>query len=163
MRRATTHHPAETWPSDQAEDSITLDFDARHRRRIVLTADSGAEFLLDLDRAVAMGEGDGLCLEDGGWIAVRAAPEPVIEITAATPELLLRLGWHIGNRHLPAEITAGAIYIRPDKVIEDMLRDLGANLAPKERPFQPEGGAYGHGRTHSHAHGNSAHDHAHAH
>lgn len=149
MRRATSHSPRGHWPKDAATDSVTLDYDSRHRRRIRLTTDGGAPLLLDLPKAVALGHGDGLRTETGDWVAVWAAPEPLLEITADNPHHLLRLAWHIGNRHIPAQIEAGAIRIRPDHVIAEMIVGLGGHVREIRAPFQPEAGAYaGHGHAH---------------
>jgi urease accessory protein len=98
--------------------------------------------LLDLEQAVALREGDGLRVESGGWIAVRAAPEDLVEISAQSSQALHRIAWHLGNRHCPAEIHADQIFMRRDHVIEAMLHGLGARLTPTRRPFDPEGGAY---------------------
>ncbi|MGB0905679.1 MAG: urease accessory protein UreE, partial [Mangrovicoccus sp.] len=65
---------------------------------------------------------------------------------------LLRLAWHIGNRHTPCEIQSDALLIRDDHVIAAMLTTLGAKISKIDAPFQPEGGAYGHGRTFGHSH-----------
>ena len=73
-------------------------------------------------------DGDGLALEGGGFVLVRAAPEPLVEVTAESPERLARLAWHLGNRHLPTRIEAGRLLIRDDHVIVEMLRGLGATL-----------------------------------
>ena len=89
-----------------------------------------------------------------------AAPEPLIEVRGKAPADLIRLAWHIGNRHLPAQVTPKALRIRRDHVIEDMLRGLNATLVAIEAPFDPEGGAYAtapHGEVASH------HDHGHDH
>ena len=161
MLRATAIARAGTWPREQARDRITLGFEDRFRRRIRLLADGGLDLLLDLDEATVMHAGDGLRLEDGGFVLVEAAEEPLIEITAETPGALPRLAWHLGNRHLPAEIGAERILIRDDHVIVDMLRGLGARVRAVRAPFNPEGGAYGqhnHDVRHPHAHGH-AHDH----
>jgi len=141
--RATTHRPAGHWPSEQASGSLTLDFEARHRRRIRLTADQGEDVLLDLPKAIAMADGDGLQIEDGRWLRVQAAAEEVIEIWHRDSGELVRLAWHLGNRHLPTEIRNDVLRIRPDHVIEHMLVDLGAHLRKIQAAFQPEGGAYG--------------------
>lgn len=164
MLRAVEHHPAASWPADSAADSLTLDYDNRHRRRISLTTDNGARVLLDLPKAVAMAHGDGLLLEDGRWLAVRAAPEALVEIRVASTTHLARIAWHIGNRHCPAQIIDGAIRIRPDHVMEAMILGQGGMLTQLEAPFQPEGGAYG-GGAQGHSHGHSerparSHDHA---
>jgi urease accessory protein len=158
IHSASTHRPAGHWPKEQAAGSLTLDFDARHRRHIRLTADEGEDVLLDLPKAIAMADGDGLQLEDGRWLKVQAAAELIIEVRHKDPNQLVRLAWHLGNRHLPTEIRNQVLQIRPDHVIEDMLRRFGADLASVCAPFQPEGGAYG-GHGYHHSHDEHGHDH----
>jgi urease accessory protein len=148
---ASIHRPAGHWPKEKAAGSLTLDFDARHRRRIRLTVDQGEDVILNLAKAVAMADGDGLQLEDGTWLKVQAAAEPVVEVRHKDPNQLMRLAWHLGNRHLPTEIRNQVLRIRPDHVIEDMLHGFGADLVKVQAPFQPEGGAYSdHGHHHNH-------------
>ena len=156
--RASTHRSAGHWPTEKAAGSLTLDFDARHRRRIRLTADQGDDVLLDLPKAVAMADGDGLQLEDGRWLRVQAAAELVVEVRHKDSSQLVRLAWHLGNRHLPTEIRNDALRIRPDHVIEHMLLGFGAELRKVEAAFQPEGGAYG-GHGHDHEHDEEGHHH----
>ena len=156
MHRASIHLPAGQWPQEKAAGSLTLDFDARHRRRFRLTADQGDDILLDLPQAVAMADGDGLQLEDGRWLKVQAAAEDIVEIRHEDALQLMRIAWHLGNRHLPTEIRDNVLRIRPDHVIEDMLRGFGAEIAYLQAAFQPEGGAYGHGHHHKH-HGDHHH------
>lgn len=150
MRRAVEAVAAGSWPFDAAVDSVTLAFDDRHRRRVRITTDSGDDLLLDLPEAVALGDGDGLRLEDGGWVTVMAAPEPLLEVIPDSQYHMVRLSWHIGNRHLQAELLSDRILIRPDHVIAEMLRGLGAEVREVNAPFQPEGGAYDEG-GHAHA------------
>lgn len=161
MRFASVHRPAGHWPKETSAGTITLDFDARHRRRIRMTADQGEDILLDLPKAIAMADGDGLQLDDGRWLFVQAAREHLVEIRHEDPRQLARLAWHLGNRHLPTEIQDEVLRIRPDHVIEHMLRRFGARLSNVQAPFQPEGGAYGeHG--HSHDHDDDEHHHGHS-
>ena len=138
-------------------DAVTLAWDDRWRRRGLLVTDGGAEVLLDLPEVTELADGDALALEGGGWVAVRAAAEPLTEVRAGDALHLTRLAWHLGNRHLPVQIEAGRLLIRRDHVLEDMLARLGGRLSSVEEPFRPEGGAYGHGRTHGHAHAPHAH------
>jgi urease accessory protein len=162
MPRAVEHRPASAWPSAEAAGSLTLDYHTRHRRRIRLTTDAGAELLLDLPKAVAMAHGDGLLLDDGRWLCVKAAAEALIEVRADDPARLARIAWHIGNRHTPAQIAGEAIRIRPDHVLEAMVAGLGGLMTRIEAPFQPEGGAYAGGGGHGHANGREQrHDHRH--
>lgn len=158
MLRADTILPAGSWAD--ARDTITLDFDDRFRRRKAFVAAGGLAFLLDLAEATVLRDGDALRLEDGSLVAIRAAPEPLIEVTAGGAISLARLAWHLGNRHLPAEIDGSRILIRHDHVIEAMLRGLGAGVREVLAPFNPEGGAYGeHNRAEHHPHGHDHHHH----
>jgi urease accessory protein len=181
--RATAVLPKGQWSETQGAaalaDTVVLHFDDRHRRRIAMTGTRGLEFLLDLPDAVALRGGDALLLDDGRLVEVVAAAEPLIEVRGRTPGDLVRLAWHIGNRHLSAQVMANALRIRGDHVVEEMLRGLGASVVEIEAPFDPEGGAYAapadataghhqhddglHDRKHDgkkHAHG---HDPAHGH
>src|SRR3989440_5008309 len=125
MRRAITVHPGGNGREDAAVGSVTVAYLARHRRRIRLVADSGTPFLLDLPRAQHLTEGDGLELDNGGYMRVRAAPEPVIEVVADSPTDLLRVAWHLGNRHLPLQILQERLRLRADHVIAAMIEGLG--------------------------------------
>jgi len=142
MRRAIAIHTRGHWPEEVAVDSVTLAFLDRHRRRIRLVADSGTPFLLDLPRAKHIAEGDGLELDNGGYVRVRSAPEPVIEITADSPIDLLRIAWHLGNRHLPLQVIEDRLRLRADHVIASMVEGLGGRVARLDAPFDPEIGAY---------------------
>jgi len=149
MRRAIEVHPWGHWPSAAALDTVTLAFVDRHRRRVRLVADSGESFLLDLARAHHLTDGDGLELDTGGFIVVRSAPEPLLEIEAADRAYLLRIAWHLGNRHLPLQVVGERLRVRADHVIADLVTGLGGRIAWVEAPFDPETGAYA-GSMHSH-------------
>ena len=131
---------------------VTLAYLDRHRRRIRLVADSGETFLLDLARARHLGDGDGLELDGGGYVRVRAAPEPVLEIEAADRAGLLRIAWHLGNRHLPLQVVGNRLHIRADHVIAEMVTGLGGRITRLEVAFDPEAGAYAGPAPHHHDH-----------
>ena len=135
-------HRRGAWPEEAALDTMTLAYVDRHRRRIRLVADSGEAYLLDLPRAHHLVDGDGLELEGGDYLRVRAAPEPVFEIEAADPADLLRIVWHLGNRHLPLQVAGARVRIRADHVIAEMVAGLGGRITRLEAPFDPETGAY---------------------
>lgn len=141
--RAVAVKPARTW-SGGALDRVVLDYDDRHRRRRAMQAERGTAFLLDLPAAIALRDGDALVLDDGRLIEVVAAAEPLLEIGCADPLHLARLAWHVGNRHVPAQIVSGALRVRRDHVMAEMAAQLGAEVAEIEAPFDPEGGAYAH-------------------
>src|ERR1700682_5756441 len=117
MLTATSVKAAQTW-HDTPADSVVLEFDDRQRRRLAMTGARGLQFLLDLPEAVALRGGDALVLDDGRLVEVVAAPEPLIEIRGADPQQLVRVAWHLGNRHLPVQIAGRHLRIRRDHVIE---------------------------------------------
>jgi urease accessory protein len=155
MQRAIAVHSRGHWREDAAVETVTLASQDRHRRRIRLVTDSGAPFLLDLANACRLVAGDGLELDDGRYIAVRAAAEPVNDIAADSSAHLSRIAWHLGNRHLPMQVTEEGLRIRADHVIAAMVEGLGGRVTWRDAPFDPEEGAYSgadHAHSHSHSH-----------
>ncbi len=152
--------PAGAWPTDRAVAWATLGCDDRQRRRLAMADDAGEPFLLDLPRLTVLHDGDGLLIDGGGVIGVRAAAEAVADLCASSPLEMARLAWHLGNRHTAIQLLPGGrIRIRDDAVLVAMLEGLGAHIARHLAPFEPEPGAYGHGGglVH-HPHGGGADD-----
>ena len=129
MKRVTAIKPAGQWDASAACDTIVLDAQDRHRRRVVFVGAEGATYLLDLPRPAQLRDGDALVIEDGAVVRVTGKPEPLVEISAANAQELARLAWHIGNRHIEVQIAGDALRIRRDHVLEEMLRGLGATLS----------------------------------
>ena len=134
------------------DGTISLTYDARLLRRKKLTSDQGVPFLVDLPQTTSVTDHDAFVLDDGRKIAVVAASEPLMRVTGD----LVRLAWHIGNRHAPCAVLPDALLVQREKVMRAMLEQLGATVTDIDAPFTPEGGAYGHGRT-------MGHDHSHSH
>jgi len=134
----------------QASEQLRLPFDARQKSRLKTALVSGEAVVLNLPRGAVLRGGDLLRAEDGRVIEVVAEPEQVIDVVCATPIQLMRAAYHLGNRHVPVEIGDAYLRIAADRVLETMLRGLGATLARRHAPFEPEAGAYG-GHTHSEA------------
>lgn len=145
--------PAGTWDLSSTIDRVLIDYDGRHRRRILLHTEARAEVLLDLAQAVRLRDGDGLALESGGVVQVCAKPEKLLEIHAHEEGELVRIAWHLGNRHLPVQLLDDRIRIRADHVIQEMVEGLGGHVEEIDAPFDPEAGAYAGGHNH--------HDHDH--
>lgn len=174
MIRATSIVRRPAVKAERVADTLVLDHEARHRRRIALKGQGGLEFLLDLERATVIEDGDAAKLADGRLVQIQAAPEELIEITTDNPLRLMRVAWHLGNRHVACELTTDGIYIANDHVLFEMVRGLGATARIVARPFRPERGAYeghvhgpdcghDHGHAHGHSHGQDHHDHSHSH
>jgi urease accessory protein len=160
---AERRHAAGQW-TGQAADRLVLDYEGRFLRRKRVIMASGAALLVDLPETTSLGAGDALETTTGALIEIAAASEPLLRVTGD----LVRLAWHIGNRHTPCQIAGDHLLIRDDHVLAAMLRQLGAGVVAVAAPFTPEGGAYGHGRTMGHDHGHDhgpghAHHHGHDH
>lgn len=149
MRHVSGIADAGTWDQARATDRIMLDSGDRLRRRIVLTTEKGTKLLLDFPEPMMLRDGDGLVLDDGSVVAVAGETEALIEISTKAPLDLVRLAWHIGNRHTDAQFTDKAFRIRRDHVLEEMVTGLGAVTKEIEAPFEPEPAAPpGHRREH---------------
>lgn len=131
-----------TSPEPVPFDIIVLTHEQRFLRRRMLTLQHGDEVLVDLARATVLSHGDRLVLDDGRHVEVIAAEEELMEVRASAKVTLAELAWHIGNRHLPAQIESQRILLERDHVIRDMLRGLGAWVANTREPFEPLRGAY---------------------
>jgi urease accessory protein len=140
-------HRSGQWPR-LATGRVVLGYEDRFLRRKRLVMASGDAFLVDLAETTNLLAGDAFELDDGRLVEIAAAEEPVLVIKGD----LVRLAWHIGNRHTPCQIEPDRLVIRADHVLADMLRGLGATVTETQGPFTPEGGAYGMGRTMGHAH-----------
>ena len=151
MKRVTDIRPAGEWDAVTAIDRVVLDADDRNRRRVVLTGERGTTVLVDWPQPVMLKDGDGLVLDDGAIVQVVGRPEPLLELRMNTPLALVRLAWHLGNRHTDVQIAGERLRIRRDHVLEDMAAGLGAMVTLIDAPFDPEAGAaHGH---HEHGHG----------
>lgn len=122
-----------------------MDAEARHLRRKLITLQHGEEVLVDLEKTTKLENHDCLILEDGRLIEIIASDEELLEITGRDQTHLIQLAWHIGNRHLEAQIETTRILIRRDHVIAKMLKQLDATVYEVQETFTPEHGAYAHG------------------
>lgn len=165
MRHAIRVVAETNFSPSEVKGTVTLSFEDRFRRRVRLTDDDGEAFMLDLPQATRFEDGNGLALDSGGVLLVRAALEDVLDVAGLDTQHTARLAWHIGNRHTPVEVLPnGHLCIQYDHVLAHMLEGLGATLKRKTAPFVPESGAYdSHSSTHDDDTGGSVHGHAHSH
>jgi urease accessory protein len=140
-----------------ATDTLRLPFDLRTKSRWMVTLVSGREALLVLPRGRAMRGGDQLVAADGTRVNVVAADEALAHVTVPNAHELLRVAYHLGNRHVAVEIGDGYLRVLQDSVLENMVRGLGATVERVMAPFEPEGGAYAGTHDHGNAHAHEAH------
>ena len=131
------------------KDTITLTYDQRFIRRKKLVSDNNFGFLVNLSETVSLKKNAGFLLDNGSIILIKSAEEELLEITSNN---LMKITWHIGNRHIPCQIENERLLIQVDKVIQNLIIKLGGSVKEVKEEFNPEGGAYGLGRTHGHKH-----------
>jgi urease accessory protein len=165
----------------QRAAQLVLDWDIRQKSRFDATASDERHVGVFLPRGTVVRGGDVLITQDGSFLRVVAAPQPVLRITACPDHPahdqafdLMRAAYHLGNRHVPIELQPDHLKIEPDHVLADMLRAMHLTVVEVREPFEPEGGAYGakgahaaghghgHHHDHDHGHGHRAHGHDHA-
>lgn len=141
--RATSFRRAEPL-GDEPFGIVVLDAEQRHIRRKRITLAHGEDVLVDFEKPVHLEQGDRLVMEDGRTAQVVAAAEALMQVTARDQQHLVLLAWHIGNRHLAAQVDAARILLRRDRIIRAMLEQLGATVTDVTEPFTPAHGAYHH-------------------
>jgi urease accessory protein len=145
-----------------ASVAVTLEYADRQKSRGLLKLDDGSEAALFLDRGTGLQHDDRLLADDGVIVLVQAALEGLSIVTASDPLELCRAAYHLGNRHVPLQISALRLAYLHDHVLDDMVRELGFNVSFAAERFEPEPGAYGQGHAHV-SRPPAAHSHGHEH
>lgn len=144
--------------------TVTLDWDTRQKSRFDFSDSAGRHVGVFLPRGSVIRGGDVLVVEDGSFVRIVAADQPVLVVTPCrehgSPFDLTRAAYHLGNRHVPIELKPDHLKIEPDHVLAQMLRQMHLDVAETSAPFEPEGGAYAGGSHHGHQH-EHAHPHGH--
>lgn len=128
--------------SQQHSACVSLPIDQRVKSRLKVTLDDGREAGLFLPRGQILRGGDLLQSTDGLVIKVEAACETVSTVHSDNAHALARACYHLGNRHVPLQITATWIRYQHDHVLDSMVAGLGLSVAVEQAPFEPEAGAY---------------------
>lgn len=152
----------------QRAASVALDWDQRSKSRLDATDSTGRVLGIFLPRGTVMRGGDLLVAEDGSFVRVEAAAQPVLVVRHCSehgsPHDLMRAAYHLGNRHVQLEVAPDHLKLEPDHVLAQMLRQQHLIVSSTEAAFEPEAGAYASGHGHGHAHqGDHGHHDDHAH
>jgi len=121
--------------------SLTAEERTRTRRRSL--SDDGKELYLQLPRGTLLQEED--ILSTGNQeiqVRIVAKSEPVLTVRGKTQIDLMRAIYHLGNRHIPLEITSEYLRLARDTVLENLLKQMGLEVQYQNTPFFPENGAY---------------------
>jgi urease accessory protein len=132
----------------EPSDRLALTWESRRKSRLRTNTVSGAEIGLFLPRGTILFEGDLLRTTDDRIVRIEAAPEDVSTISSSDAVLLARLAYHLGNRHVRTQVGPGFIRYRHDRAVDELVRELGAEVVLDEVPFEPERGTKDHAHDH---------------
>lgn len=134
-------------PNELTSVDLTLALTAqeRTRSRHRFTTVEGEIVYLNLPRGTVLQDGD-LLHDDSKTTLVRvcAQLEPVMTVNTTNSLELLKAAYHLGNRHVPVEISEHYLRLAPDSVLQKMLEQLNFEVISEIMPFNPEQGAYKH-------------------
>lgn len=129
----------------KVQSTLILSAEERQRSRYLCQSSTGEVLLLSLPRGTVLADGDCLTTALGDyWVRIQAKAEPVLLVQASNSLNLMRAAYHLGNRHVPLELTPQTLKLSADPVLREMLEHLGLTVREGLEPFNPEAGAYGH-------------------
>ena len=105
-----------------APERLVLTFNQRQKSRLKVSLNSGEEVGLILPRGTVLKEGDVVATESGDLIQIAAAAETVSTVNTDDAHLLLRIAYHLGNRHVPLQVEPTWLRYAHDHVLDDMVR-----------------------------------------
>ncbi len=130
--------------------TLTLTCQQRTHSRLRASLDDGRDVGVVLPRGTTIAPGDVLASDDGLRVRVTAATESLSRSRCNDTLLFARACYHLGNRHVPLQITQHCVAYSRDHVLDEMLIGLGLVIEHVEDAFEPESGAYGGGHHHAH-------------
>ncbi len=130
--------------------TLTLTCQQRTHSRLRAQLDDGRDVGVMLPRGTSLSAGDLLAADDGQCVRVVAAAESLSVSTCGDPLLFARACYHLGNRHVPLQISDHTLAYSTDHVLDEMLQGLGLSVTHTQAAFEPEPGAYGGGHHHAH-------------
>ena len=129
--------------------TLELTCSQRTRSRLAVLLPDGQGAAIVLPAREFMAPGDVLLSVCGQErVLIQAAAESLMRIEACDAFALMRVVYHLANRHVRAMLTHEAVYIEPDTVLADMVTRLGATVSSVQTCFMPESGAYAGGHQH---------------
>ena len=124
---------------------LTLSSDQRRILRGKRKSDCNQELQLQLPREGKINDGDILLTNHKNlFVQIIAQKENLIEITAKTNLELIKVAYHLGNRHVEIEINENILFTKSDYIIEELLKNFDVVFSKVEKKFFPEIGAFHH-------------------
>lgn len=139
-------------PGEGRESSVPIKLLADRatlaKRRWRGRAENGREFGFDLENGLS----GGLVFfrDESGEYILEQAPEEVIEIPVTAVERAARLAWGLGNLHFAVQVLPGAVRVKEDPAVRQLLEREGIAYERVTCVFLPLSSSSHH---HHHDHG----------
>lgn len=128
---------------------VKLDFAMRSKSRLLVRLENGEQAALLVARGGLLRDGETVALADGRSVQIVAADERLLHARSADARSIARAAYHLGNRHVAMQLMEDGVRFLEDHVLWEMVAGLGLTVTAVLAPFEPEGGAYGHGHAHA--------------
>jgi urease accessory protein len=124
---------------------LTLSSDERRILRGKRLTDCDQEIILQLPRKCKLNDGDILSTNKSNiYVEIIAKTECLIEISSNSKIELIKIAYHLGNRHVEVEIEKDILFTKRDYVVENMLKNFNVDFINTRKKFFPEKGAHSH-------------------
>ena len=122
---------------------LTLNSDQRRVLRGKRKSDCNQELHLQLPRNGKLNDGDILLTNHKNlFVQIIAQKEDLIEITTNKDFELIKVAYHLGNRHVEIEINENILLTKNDYIIEALLKNFDVKFKKIKKKFLPEIGAF---------------------
>lgn len=124
-------------------NNVILNSNQRLKNRIKLILNNGEVAFIILKQRIFIRGGDVLSDDqEKEIIRIIAAKEKISSIYCNNTLKLLKICYHLGNRHVSLEIKKNKISYITDYVLDNLVKKIGLKVYHELSPFEPEGGAY---------------------
>ena len=119
-------------------DVVVFDWEERRKSRQRAKTLGGIEIAIAMPTGTVLKDGDILFTGDSFYIAVEAKKEDVIAVYPRNINESARIGFELGNRHLPVSIQGDVVSTPYSHDTEGMLVTLQIPCGRKTEIFEPE-------------------------
>lgn len=122
---------------------ITLSSNIRLKNRIKIILNNGKKAYILLRKRNFIFHGDILSDDqEKEIIKIIAAKEKISSIYSDNILSLLKVCYHLGNRHVSLQIKKNKISYITDYILDDLIKKMGLKISHELSIFEPERGAY---------------------
>ena len=124
---------------------LTLCSNERRILRGKRLTDCDQELILQLPREGKLKDGDILSTNESNfYVEIIAKTENLIAISSKSKIELIKIAYHLGNRHVEVEIEEDILLTKSDHIIENTLKNFDVEIVSTQKKFFPEKGAHSH-------------------